>query len=138
MAPRGTHKAAQRRQNAAVPTGAPRTATDPEGSQGLTKGAPASEVQCPDGCKPETFPSPSQTPEEVMLDPPRIEEPYEYPAGWRRGQMLNVRQAPDGWYITPIGVEYDFAQPEKGLRLTDYGQAQGFVSWWYARDYAPR
>lgn len=79
----------------------------------------------------QTPPADSGTPESPPA-PPR--EPFDYPATWSRGQLLNTRAQADAVYITPLGEEYDRRYPEKGLRIEHREDAQNFISWWYARE----
>lgn len=55
-----------------------------------------------------------------------------YPAGWNRGELLNLQQYGDGSFAaTRLGEDYD-ARTMNGLRFASGYEAQEFVSWWYA------
>jgi hypothetical protein len=55
----------------------------------------------------------------------------EAPQSWRKGQLLNVRNAGACYNVTLIGEEYDPRHPERALQFTNVGELQQFVSAWY-------
>lgn len=55
------------------------------------------------------------------------------PEYWRHGALLNVRNAGDAYLLTLWPEEYDYRKPERGLRFTNPGECQDFVSRWYSR-----
>lgn len=64
----------------------------------------------------------------------RIPEPNHPPADWRKGALLNVRNRGDAYVITLYPEEYSDEKPERGLRFTNPGEAQDFISMWYQRE----
>ena len=68
-------------------------------------------------------------PEPEVLEP----ESPQYPADWRPGMLLNVRNTGPDYTITLWPEEFDHRKPERALHFTNPGECQNFVSKWYAR-----
>lgn len=56
------------------------------------------------------------------------------PSDWNHGALLNVRNSGDAYVVTLYPEEADWRHPERALRFTNPGEAQNFVSTWYARE----
>jgi hypothetical protein len=70
----------------------------------------------------------------IAVDPERAEpEPPQYPADWRPGMLLNVRNTGPDYTITLWPEEADPRDPERALHFTNPGECQNFVSLWYSR-----
>lgn len=78
---------------------------------------------------------------ETQTDTP-VEVPREtcngipLPQGWHKGMLLNVRNVGEGYRVTLYPEEYDPRAPERTLLFRNPGEAQNFVSHWYARESA--
>lgn len=59
-------------------------------------------------------------------------EPFTYPQDWRRGQLLNVRNAGSHYNVTLLGEEFDTRYPDRCVQFPSGWECQDFVSWWYA------
>jgi hypothetical protein len=57
---------------------------------------------------------------------------FAHPDDWRRGQLLNVRNAGSHYNVTLLAEEYDVRYPERCLQFQNSHDCQTFVSWWYA------
>lgn len=57
-----------------------------------------------------------------------------YPADWRVGMLLNVRNTGADYTITLYPEEFDYRKPERALHFTNPGECQNFVSRWYMRE----
>lgn len=68
-----------------------------------------------------------------MVNVPR--EPNQPPADWRKGAMINVRNMGSEVVITLWPEEARPEHPERALRFTNFGEAQSFVSAWYASEH---
>ncbi len=60
----------------------------------------------------------------------------QYPADWRPGMLLNVRNTGPDYTITLWPEEADPRKPERALHFTSPGECQNFVSQWYSRQSA--
>lgn len=58
-----------------------------------------------------------------------------YPADWRKGALLNVRNYGAEYIVTLYPEELDNDRPERSLHFTNPGQCQDFVSKWYAAEH---
>lgn len=58
----------------------------------------------------------------------------EVPPHWKRGQLLNVRNAGSHYNVTLLGEEYDQRYSERCLQFMNPAETQNFVSWWYSRE----
>lgn len=56
------------------------------------------------------------------------------PAGWIKGQLLNVRNNGSEYVITILGEEFDPRYPERALRFSNPALCQDFISHWYQRE----
>ena len=78
-----------------------------------------------------TLKKPVEAPPEPAIT---LEEGHSYPSDWRKGQLLNVRNAGSHYNVTLLGEEYDPRYPERCLQFPHPAACQNFISWWYARD----
>lgn len=63
--------------------------------------------------------------------PPETPTEPTYPAGWVKGQLLDLKRFTDGSYrATLLGEDY---KPElaNAINFASSFDAQNFVSWWY-------
>lgn len=71
----------------------------------------------------EVLPAAQELPQDVPL----------YPADWRPGMLLNVRNTGADYTITLHPEEADPRKPERALHFTNPAECQNFVSMWYSR-----
>jgi len=77
-----------------------------------------------------------------LQEPPKEEvatvEPLksEYPAGWAKGALLNVRNKGEYYAVTLFPEEEDFRCPERTLKFRNTAETQDFISRWYQRESA--
>jgi hypothetical protein len=67
-----------------------------------------------------------------MFEVPR--DPTQPPIEWRKGALLNVRNAGAEYIVTLYPHEYDPRHEDRCLKFTNLGECQDFVSRWYARE----
>jgi len=75
---------------------------------------------------------PQEPPKEEVVEPLKSE----YPAGWAKGALLNVRNKGEYYAVTLFPEEEDFRCPERTLKFGNTAECQNFVSKWYQRESA--
>lgn len=75
---------------------------------------------------------PAEAPQ-TQLAPEQLASEQLAPDFWKKGQLLNVRNAGPGYRVTILGEEYDPRYPERTLEFSNSFECQKFVSTWYSR-----